>query len=51
MYGDEVIWAQRLSYRVPYCVDTEISPPYHESWCKGVYKQAFPQGIKEHDGV
>ena len=32
MRGDEVIWAQRLSNGVSYCLDTEISPSYPESW-------------------
>ena len=32
MRGDEVIWAWRLSYRISYSLDTEISPSYPESW-------------------
>ena len=46
MRRDEVIWAWRISHRVSRCLDTEISPPYPESWGAGVYKQTFPQGIK-----
>ncbi len=33
MSGDEAIRAQRLSDRISYSLDTEISPPYPESWC------------------
>ena len=40
-----------LSYRVSYCVDTEISSPYPESWGEGVYEQTFPQGVEKNAGV
>jgi hypothetical protein len=50
MGGDEIIWAQRLSYRISHNLDTEISPPYPESWRKGVHTQAFSQGIKGMPG-
>ena len=43
MCGDEVIWTRRLSYRISYSLDTEISPPYPESWGAGIYKQTFPK--------
>ena len=33
-----------------YCLDTEISPPYPESWRAGVYKQTFPQDIEGDAG-
>jgi len=32
MNGDEIIWTWRLSHGVSYCLDTEISSPYPESW-------------------
>ena len=43
MRGDETIRARCLSHRISHSLDTEISPPYPESWRKGVYKQTFPQ--------
>ena len=45
-YWDEVqcIRAQRIQDRVPYCVDTEISPPNPESWSRGIPEQAFSEG-------
>ena len=50
MRGYKVIWTWRLSHRVPCCLDTEISPPYPESWCAGVYKQTFPKVLKSMPG-
>ena len=32
-------------------MDTEISPPYPESWGTGVYKQTFPEGTEGDAGV
>ena len=32
MCGDEVIWTRCLSCRISHSLDTEISPPYPESW-------------------
>jgi len=32
MRGDEAIWAQRLSDIISRSLDTEILPPYLESW-------------------
>ena len=49
--GKSVIWAWSLSYGISYCIDTEISPPYPESWGAGVCKQTFPQSIKGNAGV
>jgi len=51
MRGNELIWAWRLSHRISHSLDTEISPPYPESWRKGEYKQTFPKGIKGYAGV
>jgi len=41
MGGDEIIWAQRLSYRISRNLDTETSPPYPESWRKGIPEEDF----------
>jgi len=51
MRGYEVIWARRLSDRISCSLDTEISPPYPESWGAGVYKQTFSQGIEGDAGL
>jgi hypothetical protein len=51
MGGDEIIWARRLSHRISHSLDTEISLPYPESWCKGIYEQTFSQGIKGYAWV
>ena len=51
MRGNEILWTQRLSHRVSHCLDTEISPPYPESWSAGVFKQAFPKNIERYARV
>ena len=51
MRGDEVIWTWRISDGVSHSLDTEISPPYPESWGAGLSHQTFPQGIEENAGV
>ncbi len=51
MSGDEIIWARRLSHGISHSLDTEILPPYPESWRTGVYKQTFPEGIEGNAGV
>jgi hypothetical protein len=33
MCGGEIIWARRISNGISRSLDTEISPPYPESWC------------------
>ena len=35
--------SQRLSDRIPYCLDTEVSPPHPEFWRCGVFEQSFPE--------
>ena len=50
MCGNEVIWTRRLSYRISHCLDTEISPPYPESWGEGIYKQTFPKVLRRMPG-
>ena len=51
MQGDEAMWERRLSHRVPCYLDTEISPPYPESWCAKVYKQTFPKSTEGYARV
>ena len=50
MCGDEVIWARRLPHRVSYCMGTEISPPYPESWREGYISKLFPKVLREMPG-
>jgi len=51
MRGDKVIRAWCVSYGVSYSMDTEISPPYPESWGGGIYRKTFPEGIKKDAGM
>jgi hypothetical protein len=41
MRGDEIIRAWCVSYGVSRSLDTEIPPPYPESWGGEIYKQTF----------
>ncbi len=47
MRGDEIIRAWRVSHGISHSLDTEIPPPYPESWGGGIYKQTFPEGTKK----
>ena len=38
--------ACRISHRVSHSLDTEISPPYPESWREGIFKQTFTEGVE-----
>jgi len=51
MCGDEVIRTWCVSNRVSHSLDTEISPPYPESWGGGIYKQTFPKDNEKDAGV
>ena len=43
MGENQNIEPQRLSDRIPYRLDTEVSPPHPEFWRCGILKQAFPE--------
>ena len=43
MRGDKIIRTRRVSHGVSHSLDTEIPPPYPESWGGGIYKQTFPK--------
>ena len=43
-HGSEVVRAQRLPHRISYSLGNEISPPYPESWCGGIFGQAVAEG-------
>jgi len=45
MRGDEVIWARCLSDRISRSLDTEISPPYPESWCAWLEKVYWKERV------
>ena len=49
--GDSVIRTWCLSHGIPYCVDTQISPPYSESWREGISSQTFSESSQEHARV
>ena len=48
--GDSIIRTRCLSYGIPYCVDTQISPPYLESWREGIFSQTFPKALRKMPG-
>ena len=41
--GDSIIRTRCLSYGIPYCVDTQISPAYPESWREGIFSQTISE--------
>ena len=43
MRGYTFIRPWGLSHRIPYCMDTEISPPHPESWCAWLPSQTFSE--------
>ena len=49
--GDSVIRTWCLSYGIPYCLDTEISPPYPKSWGARVFAKTFSEGDEESAGM
>ena len=50
-HGSPIVWPWSLPNGVPRCLDSEISPPYPESWCAGLFEKAFPESNKESSGV
>jgi len=44
--GDSTIRTRCVSNGIPYSMDNEISPPYSESWRKGVLGQTFSEGYQ-----
>ena len=51
MRGDEVIRTWSVSNGVSHSLDTEIPPPYPESWGGGIYKQTLPKDNEKDAGV
>ena len=45
MHGDTSLRAQCISDRIPYRLDTKISPPHPESWRQGVCSETFSEGF------
>ena len=50
-HGSPSIWPRSLSNGVSRCLDSEISPPYPESWCAGIFEETFPESDEELGGV
>ena len=50
-HGSESVWAWSLSDGIPCGLDSEISPPYPESRCAGLFKQTFSEGTEESTRV
>ena len=50
-HGNAIIRTWSLSNRISHSLDTEISPPYPESWCAGIFKQTFPESNEENAWV
>ena len=46
-HGSPSIWPRSLSNRVSRCLDSEISPPYPESWGAGLFEKTFPESDEE----
>ncbi len=50
-HGNPGIWSRSLSNGVSRCMDSEISPPYPESWCARIFEETFPESDEELAGV
>jgi len=50
-YGDPSIRTRSLPNGVSRCMDTEISPPYPESWSARLLEKTFPESDEEFAGV
>ena len=50
-HGNPSIWSWSLSNGIPRCLDSEISPPYPESWCAGLFEKTFSENTEELAGV
>jgi len=50
-YGDPSIRTWSLPNGVSRCMDTEISPPYPESWSARLLEKTFPESDEEFAGV
>ena len=46
-HGSSSVWPRSLSNGVSRCLDSEISPPYPESWCAGLFEETFPESDEE----
>ena len=42
-HGSPSIRPRSLSNGISRCLDSEISPPYPESWCAGLFEKTFPE--------
>jgi len=51
MSGTEGPGAQRLSNRISYRLDSEVSPPHPESWRPWVSAQTFSEGAQADTGM
>ena len=49
--ADTVIGAYGISDRVPHRMDTEISPPYPESWRERLPPASFFEGSERYAGM
>ena len=50
-HGNPSIWPWSVSNGVPCCLDSQISPPYPESWYTGLFEETFPENTEEFTGV
>ena len=50
-HGDPSIWTWSLPNGVSRCMDSEISPPYPESWSARLLEKTFPESHEEFAGV
>ena len=49
-HGGPSIWPRSLSNGVSRCLDSEISPPYPESWVRGYLRKLFPKVMSSLPG-
>ena len=50
-HGNPSIWSWSLSNGIPRCLDSEISLPYPECWCAGLFEKTFSENTEELAGV
>ena len=51
VHGHARIWSWSLSDRISHCLDSEILPPYPESWHTELLEQTFPESAEEFTRV
>ena len=51
MYGSSTFGTRRLPDAISHCLDTEVSPPYPESWRGRVLEEASVEGVEGYAGL